>query len=112
MRNYEHRPTQEQRILQMLYSARWEFVSSLSIVMELYILQYSARIWGLRKKGFNIKNEVETVTNQYGDKVKVWKFILKDAYLCEDCWKIMNKTMASNKNICKCKECWDLFDNE
>ena len=58
---YHRRPTQEKRILQLLK----ERGSSGAKVYELMapkpqglgIAQYGARIWGLRKKGYNIVNK-------------------------------------------------------
>lgn len=53
--NYISKPTQEQRILAFLQERGEEGVHSWEIV-NMGILQYTARIWGLRDKGYIIKN--------------------------------------------------------
>jgi len=53
--NYIKKPTQEERILKFLQQrgeigvSSWEFT-------DMGILQYNARIWGLRQKGHDIVN--------------------------------------------------------
>lgn len=57
---YKEKPTQEQRILELLEERGskgvmvWEFM--LPRPQGLGIAQYNARIWSLRKKGHDIKN--------------------------------------------------------
>jgi len=58
---YQKRPTQEQRILRTLRERGERGLYAYEICMPqekggLGILQYNARIYGLRKKGFNIIN--------------------------------------------------------
>lgn len=109
MTNYEERPTQEDRILNLLYENKWKYVSALDIVKSLWILQYSARIFWLRNKWFIIKNKVEMKKNFAWDSVKIGSFTLEDAYKCEDCWKIMNEKMSAPFNwfndYNQCLEC-------
>lgn len=50
------RLTQEQRILKLLKDRGGNGVSAWEITNNLHILQYNARIHGLRKKGHNIIN--------------------------------------------------------
>lgn len=59
--NYQPRPTQEGRILKLLKERGergvqvWEFM--LPRPQGLGIAQYNARIFGLRRKGYNIVNK-------------------------------------------------------
>lgn len=61
---YIENPSQEQKILTLLRNnkARWVPVNWL---MRLWIAQYNARIFWLRKKGYQIFNKTELV--------KVWE---------------------------------------
>ena len=58
---YQKRPTQENRILQLLREKGTQGVYVYELVTPrphgLGIAQYNARIYGLRKKGFNIVNK-------------------------------------------------------
>lgn len=62
MTNYRKRPTQEQRILELLRKRGsagafvYEFMTPVN-QGGLGIAQYNARIWGLRQKGYVIKNK-------------------------------------------------------
>jgi hypothetical protein len=57
---YIKNPTQEQRILDLLRERGSQGVMVYEFMMPrpngLGIAQYSARIWGLRKKGYDIRN--------------------------------------------------------
>lgn len=48
--------TQEQRILDLLRERGYAGVMAWEIPANLHILQYNARIFGLRKKGYDIRN--------------------------------------------------------
>jgi len=61
MTTYQKRPTQEHRILAKLREHGERGLYAYEICKPIHlgglgILQYNARIWGLRKKGFNIEN--------------------------------------------------------
>ncbi len=53
---YQKKPTPEQRILELLRKRGKKGVYAWEITDDLKILQYNARIFGLRKKGYIIKN--------------------------------------------------------
>lgn len=61
MSDYQEKPTQEQRIVNLLRSRGaqgvmvWEFM--MPRPQGLGIAQYNARIWSLRKKGYIIENK-------------------------------------------------------
>lgn len=62
MTTYKEDLTQEQRILGLLRERGSEGVEIWEFMMPrnrggLGIAQYNARIWGLRRKGYNIKNK-------------------------------------------------------
>jgi hypothetical protein len=54
--NYIAKPTQEQQILTLLEERGKEGVMAWEIPANLHILQYNARVFGLRKKGYLIIN--------------------------------------------------------
>jgi hypothetical protein len=59
--SYEERPTQENRILDLLKERGGQGAFVYEFMMPrpagLGIAQYNARIWALRKKGYNIVNK-------------------------------------------------------
>lgn len=57
--------TQEQRVL--LYLEEYGSISSLDAFRDLGITRLSAVIWNLKAKGFDIKDEWETVISRYGE---------------------------------------------
>jgi hypothetical protein len=56
MTTYIPNKTQEGRILELLRQRGSAGVYSWEITNDLHILQYNARVFGLRHKGFEIKN--------------------------------------------------------
>ena len=59
MDGYKPNRTQEQRILDLLRERGEQGVMSWEIPDKLKILQYNARVFGLRRKGFVIENKDE-----------------------------------------------------
>lgn len=55
--------TQEQKILKVLEAKINNWVP-LTDILKLWIAQYNARIWGLRKKGYTIENKIEIQKNK------------------------------------------------
>lgn len=67
---------QEDKILKYLERSEWRWVSAHDIVLDLWILQYSARIYGLRKKWYNIENKLEMIKKKDWETYKMWFFRL------------------------------------
>ena len=55
--------TQEQKILKVLEAKINNWIP-LTDILKLWIAQYNARIWGLRKKGYIIENKVKIQKNK------------------------------------------------
>ena len=55
--------SQEQKILKVLEKKANNWVA-LTEILKLWIAQYNARIWGLRKKGYIIENKIEVQKNK------------------------------------------------
>ena len=60
------KPTQCQRILEVLQNANGEFVSGQYFLHTMMLSQYHARIWDLQKQGYNIV--ASDSTDNYGFK--------------------------------------------
>ena len=64
MRNYIERPTQENRILDILKAANGGWVDGMYFLnLDFPITQYHARIWALQKKGYIIEGRFVTNKN-------------------------------------------------
>ena len=60
---YKENLTQEQKILKVLEAKINNWIP-LTDILKLWIAQYNARIWGLRKKGYIIENKIEVQKNK------------------------------------------------
>jgi hypothetical protein len=69
-----HKPTQEQRILEVLEKAEGDWVSGRVFLHDMYISQFHARIFSLQSKGHNIRPSKETDTFGF----KSYRLIPKD----------------------------------
>ena len=69
--------TQEQRVLN--YMQNVGAISSLDAIRELGILRLGARIFTLRKRGYNILGRMRTATNRFGDEVHYKEYFLENA---------------------------------
>lgn len=56
--------TQEQKILDLLEKANWEWVA-LPKIIKLWISQYNARLYWLRKKWYVIENKIQFVKRSW-----------------------------------------------
>lgn len=73
-RNYIEKPTQEQRILEVLEKNIGKWVSGEYFLHQMYLSQYHARIWGLQKKGHRI--EASDFVSEHG--FKSYKLLPKE----------------------------------
>ena len=65
---YEHRPKQEDRILDFIQKNG--SINRLQAMYRIGVFELSARINGLEKKGFKFKKERGKIINKYGEVVK------------------------------------------
>ena len=72
---YIKKGTQENMLLR--YLEERGSITNLEALRELGISQCPARIWGLKRRGINIKNEWITVQNRFGDDIKVKKYFIE-----------------------------------
>ena len=69
-------PTQNQRILD--YINENGSITQLEALSELGVMRLASRISDLRKQGYSIISEGETVTNRYGEKCRIKKYKLEE----------------------------------
>ena len=67
---------QEQMILE--YIKDKGCITTLQAVRELGILQAPARIWGLKRRGINIKTRWKQVVDRYGETKRIVEYYLAE----------------------------------
>ena len=61
---------QRQRLLALLKERKWQRINIRDIIIGQRMLQYSSRIYELRKKWYTIINKIERETNSFWERVK------------------------------------------
>ena len=54
------------------------YITTLQAVRDLGILQAPARIWGLKKRGINIKTRRKQVIDRYGDTKRIVEYYIEE----------------------------------
>ena len=72
----EHKPTQNQRILQ--YMDNFGGITSLEAIRDLGVQRLASRISDLRSLGWPITSEFVTVQNRFGEKCNVKRYMIKE----------------------------------
>ena len=70
----EGRESQKKRVVQ--YMKDFGSITSMEAVMDLGIMRLASRIHDLKEDGYNIKSDVETAINRYGEKVHFARYRL------------------------------------
>jgi hypothetical protein len=68
--------TQENMILN--YIKDNGYITTLIAVRDLGILQAPARIWGLKRRGINIKTRRKQVVDRYGDTKRIVEYYIEE----------------------------------
>lgn len=76
------RTTQEERVLE--YMQRFGYITTLDAFNDLGITRLSAKIFNLRKAGYEIPDETIKVKNRFGEEVHVKKYMLAEDKLIQD----------------------------
>jgi hypothetical protein len=74
MAKVEHKPTQNQRILD--YIDKFGSITALQRLADLGIMRLASRISDLRRLGYPITSEFVVVKNRFGEKCKVKRYSL------------------------------------
>lgn len=77
MRKVEHRPTQNQRILD--YIAEFGSITQLEALRDLGVMRLASRISDLRSLGYPIVSETQAVKNRYGEKCHIKRYSMGGA---------------------------------
>lgn len=72
-----HKPTQNQRVLD--YIKEFGSITQLEAYRDLGVVRLPSRIHELRKQGYNIVSERETVKNRYGETCHPKRYSIKEA---------------------------------
>lgn len=72
---YVKNGTQENMI--MNYLEEHGSITNLTALKELGIMQCPARIWGLKRRGVNIKTRPKYIQNRYGDSVRIVEYYIE-----------------------------------
>ena len=68
------RVTQRERVL--MYLKQFGSITPLQALKEFGIMRLAARIWELRKRGYNISKTTGTAKNRFGEEVKFARYTL------------------------------------
>lgn len=77
MSKVDHKPTQNQRILD--YISEFGSITQLEALSDLGIMRLASRISDLKKRGYPIMSAVEPVMNRYGEKCHIKRYSLEEA---------------------------------
>lgn len=73
---YVKNGNQEQMILE--YIKDNGYITTLQAVRDLGILQAPARIWGLKRRGINIKTRRKQVVDRYGETKRIVEYYIEE----------------------------------
>ena len=70
-----HKPTQNERIL--AYIAEFGSITQLEALQDLGIMRLASRISDLKKQGYSIASDIETVKNKFGEKCHIKRYRMR-----------------------------------
>ena len=75
MAKVDHKPTQNQRVLE--YMNRFGSITAIEALSDLGIMRLAYRISDLKALGFPIESEMQTVRNRFGEKCSIKRYRLR-----------------------------------
>ena len=75
MAKVEHKPTQNQRIID--YIAEFGSITQLEALRDLGVMRLASRISDLRRLGYPIISTSESVRNRYGEKCRIKRYSME-----------------------------------
>lgn len=72
MAKVDHKPTQNDRIID--YINRFGSITQLEALRDLGVMRLASRISDLRRLGYPITSDIETVKNRFGEKCHVKRY--------------------------------------
>ena len=76
MGKVEHKPTQNERILE--YIRDFGSITQIDALRDLGVMRLASRISDLRSLGYPITSSVEAVRNRYGEKCHIKRYRLQE----------------------------------
>lgn len=76
MARVEHKPTQNQRILD--YIERFGSITQLDALKDLGVMRLASRISDLKRLGYPIISEIDKVENRFGEKCYIKRYKMKE----------------------------------
>lgn len=75
----EHKPTQNQKIIE--YIREFGSITQRDAFEDLGVMRLASRISDLRRLGYPIESETETVKNRYGEPCRIKRYSINEAKL-------------------------------
>ena len=75
MAKVDHKPTQNDRIIE--YIDQFGSITQLEALRDLGVMRLASRISDLRRLGYPIISDIETVKNRYGEKCHVKRYSME-----------------------------------
>lgn len=76
MAKVEHKPTQNERILE--YMQEYGGITQLDALRDLGVMRLASRISDLRRLGHDIVSDTVTVANRWGEETKIKRYRLEE----------------------------------
>ena len=70
-----HKPTQNQRILD--YIEQFGSITQLEALRDLGVMRLASRISDLKRLGYGVKSQIDTVENRYGEKCHIKRYSIE-----------------------------------
>ena len=77
MGKVDHKPTQNQRILN--YINEFGSITQLDALRDLGVMRLASRISDLRSMGYPIASRIDTVKNRYGEKCRIKRYSIAES---------------------------------
>lgn len=68
----EHRPTQNERIID--YIQKFGSITQLQALQDLGVMRLASRMSDLKRLGYQVVSKKETVTNRFGEKTPIARY--------------------------------------
>lgn len=72
MKSVDHKPTQNERIIS--YINTFGSITQIEALQDLGVMRLASRISDLRRLGYPIISDIETVRNRYGEKCHIKRY--------------------------------------
>lgn len=104
----EHKPTQNERILE--YIEEFGSITQLEALRDIGCMRLASRISDLKRLGYSIVSEIETVENRFGEKCHIKRYRMEGAVMNRvlvdyNTQKWCEENPDSQTTMIRCKKC-------